>query len=868
MYSNLVSVTNMTHRFGKAKDIPPQILESADKHIPNFGKNPLVVYSWSLVGGNYILHIGINRYKGDEDTHYKQHRMFQTNIPRGYFCGFNANGDLLFVSHGCFKFLDIGNDGLPAIYLPDTDKKTFEPTTVVFTEKLNGKFSTMCSFVDDVDGVPTHMCFLTSKTTGTVFPVDWLFQNRNPVDPANSVLFNIYNALMALAKVTTNMPAIIDYAIKNNITFMMEFLDGQHIVPLPHGQVPHLVITQCVQVDQHDVSKSQIVNTLDGIPTNEWLQTVAGVPEASVVKSKTFTIEEFNTMLPKLASAPNLYDPRNPLHEGTIACFRGSSGKALAVVKLKNTFYVLIRMIRQMITNSRYNTATDVHKAVCKRLTGENAYPVVHQDIVPRIAFIAQHLFSWATNYAKTIGVTTLNDMMDYRNPKVCGMAVLWQMFVTANPTLTLESAFNPDAELIGTDDECSQPDVTHDTREPEVIAKGDTFRELLKEHLPSIRDRLLSLATTTTDSNTLEITNLARHGGVVYRVTRYNAVTHHGPVIIYLRGVSGIGKTTLATSFAELYGPCCLVCTADDYWTQENPFDPAKLGHAHRACQQTTGRHLASCVSTDPDHPTIAIVANTGTSPEELKPYADIAYEFGATLLVLEIWSTAKKTDDVLVTCGARGIHVPHDDKGKQILKGQLDRLKNPLPKVSKKTGHPITTVHALACELQYGRNVSPPRVSIVFHLPDETNRHVTLAYGAIPAWFYNWAKDDMSITLYIGQRRTFTTPDGTISCYEVTALLPEDIADCVSYNFVPEPRDDTPTGFVRVGRHMTVLATGTFKPFDSNRLFMSSNESFMPVPVPDDALFPGEIPPVNPVTINDAEFTGLVLTGNLKMN
>jgi predicted kinase len=89
--------------------------------------------------------------------------------------------------------------------------------------------------------------------------------------------------------------------------------------------------------------------------------------------------------------------------------------------------------------------------------------------------------------------------------------------------------------------------------------------------------------------------------------------------VLILARGCPGSGKS----SFAKLLGNA--ICTADDFhmkdgkycWTQEN------AGAAHLWCQNKCMNFMKNDISP-------IIVANTNTTVKEMKPYYDMAADFG----------------------------------------------------------------------------------------------------------------------------------------------------------------------------------------------------------------------------------------------
>jgi len=99
---------------------------------------------------------------------------------------------------------------------------------------------------------------------------------------------------------------------------------------------------------------------------------------------------------------------------------------------------------------------------------------------------------------------------------------------------------------------------------------------------------------------------------------------------VIILRGVSGAGKSTVAT----LFGNAAIVC-ADDYFTGSDGvyrFDADQLPHAHAQCQ-TRFVHALN----NPDVDTV-VVANTNIFPAHFAFYEDKAREVNARVFHLVI--------------------------------------------------------------------------------------------------------------------------------------------------------------------------------------------------------------------------------------
>lgn len=83
---------------------------------------------------------------------------------------------------------------------------------------------------------------------------------------------------------------------------------------------------------------------------------------------------------------------------------------------------------------------------------------------------------------------------------------------------------------------------------------------------------------------------------------------------------MSGSGKT----SFANLLGTKA-ICCADDYVTRNGVYkwSPETIGKSHEWCQRKCRRFMKKQVER-------IVVANTSTTERELKPYQDLARQFG----------------------------------------------------------------------------------------------------------------------------------------------------------------------------------------------------------------------------------------------
>ena len=96
---------------------------------------------------------------------------------------------------------------------------------------------------------------------------------------------------------------------------------------------------------------------------------------------------------------------------------------------------------------------------------------------------------------------------------------------------------------------------------------------------------------------------------------------------LIILQGAQGSGKSTLAKKIQTKY-PEFQIISTDEYWGPDYNFEMSKLGIAHR-WNQDRCRNL--CISG-----CSIIVDNTNKNMKEIKPYLDLAKEYGYFVTVM----------------------------------------------------------------------------------------------------------------------------------------------------------------------------------------------------------------------------------------
>ena len=100
---------------------------------------------------------------------------------------------------------------------------------------------------------------------------------------------------------------------------------------------------------------------------------------------------------------------------------------------------------------------------------------------------------------------------------------------------------------------------------------------------------------------------------------------------LVYVRGLPGSGKSTFSKKIADNLGHSHV--EADQFFTDESGkynFDRAKLPDAHWSCMIDTIRNLAAGKS--------VVVANTGTTREEIFQYREIANKCISNFVVVKM--------------------------------------------------------------------------------------------------------------------------------------------------------------------------------------------------------------------------------------
>lgn len=102
---------------------------------------------------------------------------------------------------------------------------------------------------------------------------------------------------------------------------------------------------------------------------------------------------------------------------------------------------------------------------------------------------------------------------------------------------------------------------------------------------------------------------------------------------LIILRGCSGSGKTTFAKLLEQMYIGCSAVAADDFHYDEDGNynFNIDNLPAAHKWCREEVEGLMALSRG-------VIIVHNTSTTEKEIKPYIDLAGQYGYDVVSLVV--------------------------------------------------------------------------------------------------------------------------------------------------------------------------------------------------------------------------------------
>ena len=339
----------------KTMVIPPEMISIQEA--VDTGKN-LLVYKASIMYPYKPIYVGVDGGGQEEDKRYLENKVLQSRIPRGLFFIYLMNGEsvdkLLKVTLG------MSETGFgPKVMLPGFAVEDFVSATGVdIYEKLNGKFAQLSFFMDPRHGL---MVILSSKTVPVVFPLtilDAAASGSAYEPPASGLLGKMFQALGRMWQTipAAGRIAIIRASLDSNVTYFMEHCDGLHIVSLPYGEQPNLVITMVLEVAQSlDTSSSRVLRNIGDMHFTDWLRDVCHVPPENIVAYKQVDIETWNKETVHRFGTSNIFSKpgKSGLENGTAGYVvhftmeKDGEIRPMAILKAKNHAYVIMRWARE-----------------------------------------------------------------------------------------------------------------------------------------------------------------------------------------------------------------------------------------------------------------------------------------------------------------------------------------------------------------------------------------------------------------------------------------------------------------------------------------------------------------------------------------
>ena len=774
--------------------------------------NTLLTYKTVSTGYGYdITYCGVVGGE-DEDAIYLGNPTLQSRIPRGYFTVTETEtGTVVKTTYGCPKFFgqqDDGNMGLdesgfaPKVLLPGFTTPDLETTEMVYLyEKLNGKFAHMSFFESKKNGM---MCVFTSKTTSTMLPVSMLDDaaSKGVKYIAQGLLASMIHALVRMWATipAEGRTAIVSAGVHDNMSFLMEYCDGMHMVPLPYGKKPELVITMVTEVTQGlDVSGSKVCHNIDGMHFTDWLRTECMVPINHVVRYikvdyqtwKSKTVNEFGTT--------NYFD--NDGMEGYVIHYVRKvvtdgydDHEVIAIVKGKYNEYIIMRSLREICKRSGL-TVEMAASAIRKKLTGPNAYPAgLSASEVDAVEMLACLYVSWLLKYC-AMHKTTPRAMLDFsdncsvdtKDDKPLGMGQSWRrcMEDTSKTSVgrgfRIRDCFDAESRAVMVDilGKHCKPIPKPAATSASATARLDTVQ------LKTIIDaRVIPFLQNAGKNKEKRIAGNVSAFGVTWELTEYPSSVENAKTFIIMQANTGSGKTstvnTTVECLREKHGDQIASVASADHYFEGRAFNPAEIQDAHHAChmQAFKDAHESTCCK-------YIFVDNTNCNLVDSWRYVNFAKKSVCNVIFWRIIVHGGKAACKILA--ERGLHLK-DIKRVEAYHDKMYSCDIPLTwdayfKMFEKTN--VANTNGTSIDVQV-----PARLKEL--VPGSKNDgHVTLAYRNSSTRLYHPDWMQMPVTyLRIYER---VDPNGIDAIACVSVKLPDGYMEGVRFGMPTQPPRDT---------------------------------------------------------------------------
>lgn len=793
--------------------------------------------------GFKIYHIGISS-RGSDDKVYQKNRNLQKKVPRAFFT-ITKNDKIITTSHGTHKFTGMEDNNQDSIIFTPQYDNFDKSSKVIFTEKSNGKMVTFKIF--NYDGI--EYCFLSSKTSGIIFPIQDLYENKIH---AEELLRNIFIAFKELwISLEKKSQIWFKDMCKSGHTFQLEYNDGKHIISLPKNENSKLQFTVMLKT-YIDPSKSHVISYINDMMFYDYLDELK-IPNKYLVKKKEVSWKEYNKINNEVMYT-NIFSPGDTI-EGYVAYICTDDNDIIAIVKIKNISYIILRMMREHLKKNA--TCISIKNHLKRRLTGPKAYPILkYPEYRYNLEFIFCHFLSYLTKVSIEKKIE-IKHLLDFSINSI-GMANLWKMF-TEKYLITLDDCYISNEEFIKKISKCQFPKLITKRSIKKgciYVANGRNIPniiDLIKNNDYSIRVTKSKINKNTysicgeegewNESNIIEILNKMSIEEInlsqlhkkddtwknelskfftkdIFKddnkylkedifiianrkitIKKYDGTNPNNVWI--LQGPQGVGKSTIA----ELSNRN-IVC-ADDYPNlYSDKFNSNLIQKAHKYSKALFAKYF---YKNKKNNNIDIIVSNTSSELWEISPYAMACYETGFYIIRIE------PVDD---GSSLKSLHLgDNQERAKKIIKQKLKTIR------SYKLPNDI-------CDIIYANPLKNLGIKItVVGLPLDP----FIKYFEEKDPIEN-TKSEFHVTLKYGKDERYNFPKKII-CHATKLLIKEDndsILKCMEVILY-----DNKKNIIKVEEkqlHITIKSSGIYKPVDSNKLI---SREFIPDKIEDVNIF-----------------------------
>jgi hypothetical protein len=333
-----------------------------------------------------------------DDEIYAKYKRIHELVPRAAFVVYDTDTKSAHMISGPSKFSGMEDDGVGDVtFLPDfsfdpenPDGCTVDGTFCKFagvelSNKENGKLAQI--------HIRDNAAIIMTKTAMTVISMDKIGQiksNDNPLD----LISQVTCAFRDLYAAVKDKVAFVEVARSHVLGF--EFNDGRHMVPLPVGQGPHLVLTYMTK-PSGDLKPGK----LTAFKNEWWLKTIKA-PPTSIAGVEVRPMEKWADLNPL-----KLEIMHNGKGEGVVVRVMVQTETGLVIcayIKYKADEYIAARAVREDIKNYsksikklKFNpNAADLGERNEKKLRAKNAagYPSIEAHRLEAL-IVYYRMFAW-----------------------------------------------------------------------------------------------------------------------------------------------------------------------------------------------------------------------------------------------------------------------------------------------------------------------------------------------------------------------------------------------------------------------------------------------------------------------------------------